>query len=93
MNMIFEWDENKNRINLRKHGVSFEEAESVFYDEFSLLLNDLAHSETEDRFNVLGLSVNANLLMVCHCYREGDTIRIISARKSTKTEAENYWRY
>ena len=89
MDMIrFEWDENKNLINQRKHGVSFDEAKSVFYDEEALVIDDPEHSLEEDRFIILGLSSKTNLLVVCHCYRESETvIRIISARKATKTES------
>lgn len=92
MGMIrFEWDENKNRINLRKHGVSFGEAKTVFYDDAALVIDDPEHSEEEERFIILGLSTQANLLVVCHCCRESDTvIRIISARKATKTESRYY---
>ena len=87
----FEWDENKSHINLRKHGVSFEEAKTVFYDDAALVIDDPEHSEEEDRFIILGLSSQANLLVVCHCCRESDTvIRIISARKATKTETGYY---
>lgn len=87
----FEWDENKNQINQRKHGVSFAEAKTVFYDEEALVIDDPEHSEQEDRFIILGLSNKANLLIVCHCYRESDTvIRLISARKATKTESKYY---
>lgn len=79
----FEWDENKNRINQQKHGVSFEEAKSVFYDGEALVIDDPEHSQEEERFIILGLSNKANLLVVCHCYRTSDTIiRIISARKA-----------
>lgn len=89
----FEWDENKNTINRQKHKISFEEAKTVFYDENALLIDDPDHSETEDRFILLGLSREAKLLVVCHCYRQSDTvIRIISARKATKTEAKCYER-
>ena len=89
----FEWDENKNRINQSKHKISFEEAKTVFYDEQALVIDDPEHSETEDRFIILGLSNRANLLLVCHCYRESDTvIRIISARKATTTETKYYTR-
>lgn len=92
MDMIrFEWDSNKNRSNQWKHGISFEEAETVFYDEEALVIDDPDHSEEEDRFIILGLSRKANLLVVCHCYRESETvIRIISARKATKTESSYY---
>lgn len=65
----FEWDENKNRINQHKHGISFLEAKTVFYDEEALVIDDPEHSEQEDRFIILGLSSRANLLVVCHCYR------------------------
>ncbi|MBQ7917038.1 MAG: BrnT family toxin [Firmicutes bacterium] len=87
----FEWDENKNLINQRKHGISFSEAKTVFYDDEALVIDDPEHSEEEERFIILGLSNKANLLVVCHCYRESDTvIRIISARKATKTESKYY---
>ena len=88
---VFDWDENKNRINQKKHGVSFEEASTVFFDEEALVRDDPDHSEDEDRFVILGISSNARLLVVCHCYRESDTvIRIISARKATTTECKQY---
>lgn len=92
MNQIcFERDENKNDINKKKHKVSFEEARTVFYDEAALVINDPEHSADEERFIILGLSKRANLLVVCHCCRESDTvIRIISARKATKTESQFY---
>ena len=87
----FEWDENKNSIKKKKHGISFEEAKTVFYDNNALLINDPEHSETEERFILLGLSKNINLLVVCHCYRCSETvIRIISARKATKNETKQY---
>lgn len=87
----FEWDENKNAINKSKHKISFEEAQTVFYDEEALVIDDPEHSETEERFIILGLSSKANLLVVCHCLRASDTvIRIISARKATKNEAKQY---
>lgn len=87
----FEWDGNKNEINKKKHKISFEEASTVFYDDAALVIDDPEHSEDEDRFIILGLSKRANLLVVCHCYRESDTvIRIISARKATKTESQYY---
>ena len=88
----FEWDENKNYINKRKHKISFEEAQGVFYDPDALLINDPEHSQEEERFIILGLSLKANLLVVCHCYRESESvIRIISARKATRTETEQYY--
>ena len=87
----FEWDENKNRINLAKHKISFEEAQTVFYDEEALVIDDPEHSQEEERFIILGFSKKANLLVVCHCYRESESvIRIISARKATKTEERQY---
>jgi uncharacterized DUF497 family protein len=79
--------------NLRKHGVSFDEAQSVFYDEYATEFYDDTHSEWEDRFLLLGLSSHLRLVMVCHCYRENDSvIRIISARKATTNEAKFYRR-
>ena len=87
----FEWDENKNNINKVKHKVSFEEAQTVFYDADAIVIDDPDHSETEERFIILGFSAKANLLMVCHCYRESDSvIRIISARKATTKESQQY---
>lgn len=89
--IAFEWDENKNTINKTKHGISFEEAKTVFYDPAALVIDDPDHSEVEDRFIILGLSAKTNLLVVCHCYRNNDeTIRIISARKATKSESGQY---
>ena len=88
--MLFEWDENKNKINIKKHFVSFEEAETVFRDYNALITPDIEHSENEDRFLILGLSEKLKLLIVCHCYKESDIIRIISARKATKNEADQY---
>jgi len=75
----------------QKHNVSFEEAMTVFKDTKAILRYDESHSETEDRFNIIGMSQLSNLLIVCHCYRENDTIiRIISARKPTKEESSYY---
>ena len=91
--MNFEWDENKNKINQRKHGVSFEEAQTVFYDDEALVRDDPDNSDYEERFIILGMSSKANMLVVCHCYRASETvIRIISARKATKTESKYYKR-
>ena len=90
----FEWDENKNRINVRKHGVSFDEAKTVFYDENAILFDDPDHSETEQRFLLLGISQKERLCIVSHCSREDDSvIRIISARRATKTETGVYNSY
>lgn len=87
----FEWDENKNQANIKKHGISFEEAVTVFKDNSALILNDEIHSTDEDRFIIIGFSYKLNILVVCHCYRQNETvIRIISARKSTKTERNVY---
>jgi hypothetical protein len=80
-------------MNKKKHGVSFEEAQTVFYDDLAIRYYDPDHSETEDRFIMLGLSASLLILLVSHCYREDDSvIRIISARKATITEEEAYWR-
>lgn len=88
---VFEWDDNKAKTNLKKHGVSFEEAQSVFLDENARIIPDPDHSEEEDRFIILGLSLNMKLLVVCHCYRDKDKIlRIISARRATKKETGHY---
>ena len=88
----FEWDENKNQTNIQKHGISFEEASSVFEDRESLILVDENHSDEEDRFLLIGYSYKANLLVVCHCYRLNDSvIRIISARKADKGETSRYF--
>lgn len=87
----FEWDEKKNKTNIEKHGISFEEASSVFQDEESLIMVDDNHSQEEDRFILIGFSFKANLLVVCHCYREKDSIiRIISARKADRNERKQY---
>jgi uncharacterized DUF497 family protein len=87
----FEWDERKAAVNRRKHGVSFDEARTVFFDENALLRADEEHSEEEDRFVLLGLSVQLRTLVVCHCYREQDElIRIISARKANAFERRQY---
>ena len=87
----FEWDERKAGDNAKKHGVSFEEARSVFFDERARLIDDPEHSEDEDRFILLGLSSSLRLLIVCHCYRSaGNVIRIVSARKATARESKSY---
>ena len=87
----FEWDERKNAQNRRKHGVSFEEARTVFLDESALLINDPDHSEPEERFVLLGLSSALRRLVVFHCYRRSDeVIRIISARRANRMEREQY---
>ena len=85
------WDEKKNRENSLKHKISFDEAQTVFYDPEGKIIADPDHSTEEDRFIILGLSKMLHLLVVCHCYRENDEIiRIISARKATKYESKQY---
>ncbi|MHB8921625.1 MAG: BrnT family toxin [Halothiobacillus sp.] len=87
----FEWDTAKATSNEKKHGVSFEEAQSVFYDEFAVQFFDEDNSASEDRFLMLGFSDEARLLIVCHCERgQGKIVRIISARKATKNESNYY---
>ena len=89
--MRFEWNQQKNVANQKKHGISFEEARSVYFDDDALLYDDPDHSEEEERFLLLGLSARLRLLVVVHCLREGDeVIRIISARRATKREMEAY---
>jgi len=89
----FEWEPRKASANLKKHGISFEEAKSVFYDERARLISDPDHSEDEDRFILLGLSYSLRVILVCHCYRsKGNVIRIISARKASNTELKAYER-
>ena len=88
----FEWDPKKARSNIRKHGILFEEAISVFADSNARLIHDPDHSEDEDRFVLLGLNSNLHMLVVCHCYLESEKIiRIISARKATRKETAYYW--
>ena len=87
----FEWDDRKAAANEQKHGVSFEEARTVFFDERARLIDDPDHSDDEERFILLGLSSVLRLLLVCHCYRsDGNTIRIVSARKATAFESKSY---
>ena len=89
----FEWDRTKAVLNRRKHGISFEEAQTVFYDENAIQFFDPDHSEREDRFIMLGMSFKLRLLVVCHCVRETrSVIRIISARRATRHEAKQYRR-
>ena len=94
MNKItFQWDEEKNKINQQKHGISIEEAESVFFDDYAIQFWDEEHSEEEERFLLLGISYKMRILLVVHCFREEDSIiRIISARKATKNETKEYRR-
>ena len=87
----FEWDNNKAQVNIKKHGISFNEASTVFLDEDAILFDDPEHSMEEERFMLLGMSNQAKMLIVCHCYRDTeDIIRIISARKATNTETQQY---
>ena len=87
----FDWNPAKARENVRKHGISFDDAQTVFADEQAILLDDPDHSTDEDRFALLGLSAPLRVLVVAHCYREGDSVvRIISARKATRTERAQY---
>lgn len=89
----FEWDETKSAANRKKHDVAFEEACTVFFDDNALLIGDPNHSEDEDRFFLLGLSIKLRTLVVCHCYRESEeVIRIVSARKADRLERDDYYR-
>lgn len=91
--LAFEWDENKASSNLAKHSVSFQEASTVFRDTYARVIADPEHSGSEERFVILGMSQTTRLLVVCHCYRQqANVIRIISARKATKTESASYRR-
>lgn len=90
--LSFEWDENKNEINKKKHGVSFEEAKTVFYDTYALCEYDENHSGDEERFRILGASKKGNILIVVHCIRTKNTIRIISSRNATTNERKGYER-
>ncbi|MCX5779038.1 MAG: BrnT family toxin [Elusimicrobia bacterium] len=91
--LSFTWDPRKAATNITKHGISFDEATTVFYDPTALIISDPDHSKEEDRFVLLGASLKMNVLVVCHCYREDDSvIRIISARKATKLEKNQYRR-
>ena len=91
--MRFEWDQEKNEINYKKHGVNFEEAETVFEDERAITIYDASHSNDEDRFKIIGISSRLREIIVCYCYRDDDDItRIISARRATKNEAVLYER-
>lgn len=91
--LSFEWDERKAALNKKKHGLSFEEAKTVFYDEDALLIHDPEHSEEEDRFILMGLSASRRIVVVCHAYRKADqVIRVISARKAARGERQQYRR-
>jgi uncharacterized DUF497 family protein len=86
----FESDPEKSASNQRKHGISFDEAKTVFTDQFARLIADPDHSDIEDRFILLGTSIHSRLLVVCHCIREQESIRIISARKADSRERSIY---
>ncbi|HED36147.1 MAG TPA: BrnT family toxin [Gammaproteobacteria bacterium] len=88
----FQWDTKKDKSNSKDHGITFDEARTVFYDESAIQFYDPDHSDEEDRFILLGSSFNLKTLVVCHCFRENETIiRIISARKADKDEEQYYW--
>lgn len=86
----FEWDDAKSRSNRRKHGISFEEARTAFLDENARVIPDPDHSDDEERFVLLGLSISLRVLLICHCYRKDEVIRIISARKADRDELKQY---
>lgn len=90
--IIFEWDENKNTINKKKHGISFEEAREVFDDIKAILFDDPDHSVGEERFLIIGIIRSQKICIVSHCYRDNDVIRIISAREATKKEKNVYFK-
>ncbi len=89
--LSFEWDENKNEINKKKHGISFETAQEVFYDDNAILFDDPDHSVGEERFLIIGMTRSLKVCIVSHCYRDQDNvIRLISAREATKHERKTY---
>ena len=89
----FQWDQKKERANVRRHNISFEEARTIFLDESAIQFYDPDHSDEEDRFILLGLSLKPQVLVVCHCFRESEAVvRIISARKADKDEEREYWK-
>ena len=91
MTLRFEWDRRKADVNARKHGVTFEQAQTAFFDEHGLIISDPEHSAAEERFILLGATTASKLVVVCHCYRDDeDVIRLISARKATRAERANY---
>jgi len=90
--LIFEWDARKGASNKKKHGISFDEAQTVFSDENALLIHDPDHSAEENRFILLGMSLKLRIMVVCHCWRKSESVvRIISARKATRSEQRQYW--
>lgn len=89
----FERDKKKEKINIKKYGISFGEASSAFYDEKAIQFFDPDHSEDEDRFIMLGISFKLRILVVCHYFRESETVvRLVSARKADRDEQQEYWR-
>ena len=91
--MRFEWDAIKEKANRRKHGISFDEAQTVFFDEHAIQFFDPDHSDDEDRFIMLGMSFKLRVIVVCHCFRESETVvRLFSARRAEKSEEREYWR-
>lgn len=93
-NIRFEWDEAKNATNIKKHGVSFDEAQTVFLDENAIRYFDPDYSQDEDRFIMLGMSFKLRVLVVCHCFKLSDSIiRLISARRANKKETQDYWNF
>lgn len=86
----FDWDTEKNKTNIQKHGVTFSEAESIFYDKRAVIAEDEKHSHDEDRFLIVGESRKSRLLLACYCIRNAETVRIISARKAKNLEIEWY---
>jgi uncharacterized DUF497 family protein len=93
-NIAFAWDPRKARSNLLKHRIAFEEAQSVFLDDNARLMDDPDHSGAESRFLLLGYSIQANCLIVSHCYRANDSeIRLISARRASAQEEQEYWSF
>ncbi len=90
---MFEWDDKKEKTNIKKHGISFDEASTAFYDENAIQFFDPDHSEVEDRFILLGIGFKLRILVVCHCFRKAETVvRVISARKADRGEEKEYWR-
>ncbi len=93
INVEFIWDNRKNKANVKKHNVSFEEAQTAFFDEQAVAFFDPDHSEDEDRFILLGFSFKLRVLVVCHCFRESEkVVRLFFARKADKAEERDYWR-
>ncbi|TSA30113.1 MAG: BrnT family toxin [Ignavibacteriales bacterium] len=90
MELVFEWNREKERINFQKHGITFNEAKSVFYDPLARIFDDVIHSVDESREIIIGHSFTKKLLLVVYVERKQNQIRIISARQATKKEKKNY---